>query len=634
MQFTFVGQFLPEDGSFYKYPWRASVVYTGLITARLMPDENSQTEKLGDLVQVALSTAGLLLPTNTVTPSHTATTTFAWGNQSFPTSDLNSGASRWIALGETIRVSFIYRSTAENAGGNKVGGWSEFHVGIKAPPPPPPISLTVAAPGFDNNDSPTIFGKYLPGVVLNVPFQISANDSGKVVKSLRASIDGKAVMVTPSGVGKWKLTRNVGTLGFGPRTILITAHDAGGKKVGETFRGTLDVTGKPDFQLKVAAAGGIPLAANGVRFLTKIDVPVTYTGTLDGVPKFYKKSNPLTFTYQDKIQSVTFAETDGDSYSFTFKTNAKYLAGTTVATVRIGIKSTDQLGDPEKETILAVAVPAWMAGGTRKFEGGSYRLDGVKLAKLIKSFPAPTTGINWLDAKLGASTVEATPILDLVAPLALKEKVTFKTGKLVMKAVLFGSYTVWNETYSADKLDIGGGLDSRTLKANKLYIRLKTQHLGSRKFFDHGVKVDLLPKLPAFLVDAKLGLALKLVGDLDGSAGVQFSTVGGKVVLDSAQTYIGLTATVTATLPATLNASVLSGFVGELEGAFALTGILKMLGKIHFGSAAKSTMKATLSGSYKYTVVGTLAKPIAGGIRVIDEHDKVVNLGEKLLFKA
>ncbi|HVK12762.1 MAG TPA: hypothetical protein VM597_28685, partial [Gemmataceae bacterium] len=486
---------------------------------------------------------------------------------------------------------------------------------------PAAFGMTVTADGFDDDARPDFFGPYLPGVDLNVSFAVAVTDPANKVVAVKYSVAGRpAQAAKPAGPKKWKFAIGPGGAPAGDYSLTVTAYDRQKWVVGTPFQGTVQLTGRPDFELQVAPQGqGAPADVEDVRFLRKIAAPMTFHGTIAGLPSYYK--DRLQVRVGDTNVPVQAVASGGD-VTFRFDRGAAGLpAGRTPVTVRVASVPLSKFGDAA-EPIVAVAVPDWMKKGLHSFDPAtrSYRLEAVEFGGVKKAFAAPKTGVKWVDEKLGGSSLDVTPVLNVVAPLAAEQDVTFSDSRLRTKAVVLGR-PVWSQSYGAAALDIGGTLDRDTLEAEGLYVRLKDDlDLGTVTFLDESISFNLLPHLPSVLAEADLTLALKIEGALSVNGGVQVRSENGKVIWEEAGTFVRMTATATGEATAALNASLLSGFVGEVTGRIALFTTLTVAGEVRFGGATvpkptTGSLSAVLTGHYEYQVKGTLA---AGAVRVVD----------------
>lgn len=497
----------------------------------------------------------------------------------------------------------------------------------------PPTNLAVTAQGFDADQAPKVFGTYLPSVGLDVPFTVTATDPAHLIAKVKWSIDGDhPIQAESAGTGMWTFKYNPGVFDTaGTHTLTVTAYDRQNRQVGESFEGQIVVGGQPDFELKAGPTGqGAPVNVEDLRFLRDISAAITFTGTLDGVPEFYK--NQLSFKLGGtSLPTSAFLLTDPDSFQFQFNadptTFPKPNSNLINADVFIGNKRVVQLGDAP-EQLFAINIPDWIQNGERTFNPStaSYEITGAVIPVVSVDYPAPKTGMAFLDKQLKDKTsfVHIQPVLNIVAPLNVHQPVTFDTSELKAMAQVLGE-EVWNETYKSDDLAFGGTLDSRTLEANGLSIRLKQpKTLATKTFVDTTFTINLLPRIPSDLAKADVTLHLKLEGVLTGDAGIQFSSKGGKVKLEKGKegtrggTFVSLTGTATGAANADLAANVLAGYLAEGTGHIGINGKLTLVGEVRFSSQYGSPigipkptsgqLSALFDASYNYVVEGTLFK--------------------------
>lgn len=468
------------------------------------------------------------------------------------------------------------------------------------------------------NSSATTFGPYVPGLTLNVPFSVTlSNDPSFAVASVRWSVDGGSwVTARPGAVpGAWRFAYNVGALAAGTHALTVAAYDAAGQPLpGVVFRATFAVQSLPvTFSLDAEPNGANPVPAGSLRFLQSVHLSTTFVGTVNGLPSYYQNS-PMQVLLGS--QPVAFLPMNlGGPLGFQFTIDAGTLpAGTTWVSVHIGSVGLRALGTSPLP-VEAVAEPGWLSGAVVSFDGQHQAYDFTHVRPTVQltagASPVPTH-LAWLDQKLHgqATGVTLTPDMAVTVPLDPSQSPTFTVNSLHVVGQALGR-TVWNQTYTAAQLTVGGQLDPQTVTPQGLTIQLaQPTVLGPTTLLKRQFNVSYPVSAPLKKVAATVGLLLS-ASSMTADAGLALDWQNNHAVLDPTGTFFQLAATATATGNAAATATVVKGWRGKYSAQAFVQLALGLSGTARFGGTRTapqldptSDFHVNLGGSYGYTVTG------------------------------
>jgi hypothetical protein len=502
-----------------------------------------------------------------------------------------------------------------------------------------PITLSVTTPDSRQQSGP-VFGPYLPGVPLNVPFTVSATDPGHAIQSVTWTISGKgggSGTATPAGPGTWTFPFDVGNLDTSAHALTITAFDSSGKQITPPsvtpYTAQLDTNPHLSLTLTGQIGAGSATDVNQLRFIHSTDprlaVNETFKGEVVGLPDYYTHSSVVITLSGAPIPNVKLETTDGN-LGFEFDKDAETLPPrTSPVGVKVGFQDLSKFG-AAPQPLVAVKLPAWLKNGTPSVDpsspaAGAYHFTDVRLPLVDLSIPlAPVhTGVAWLDNQLkGLKTfADLTATVAVTVPLNVTQTPTVDTtgDHLDAQATVLGQ-PVWQHSYDTSMLKSGGTLDPKTLQANSIFVRLAApidlaKELGKEKLVLLDKTFSATFPVVAPLVSAKATLAVQLVGSLSVDAGIQLGWQTHWVV-QSPGSFLTVTATAEAHVEATLNAKVDLGLFEvvsvEVAKAFidaklTISGTATFSGSLPgLPSIASTSLEATLKGNYGFVFLGDI----------------------------
>ncbi len=515
-------------------------------------------------------------------------------------------------IGDSISISEVLSRTDALEAAN-----GEHEVRLSLSPLPP--SVSVSTPDSLATTGPT-FGPYLPGVSLSAPFTVSVSDPSHQVSSIKWTISGTGGgggVATKKNSSTWTFTENVGQLAAGSNhTLIVTAYNGAGKAVGDPFTGTVSMTTGPlSLAVKAAYPGGDPLKVTDLRFINGPALNETFTGTIAGMPDYYKNSQLQVYLDTVAVSSkVTPLSIDGN-LGFQFTTNVGAVAvGSPGITARVGTQPITKFGaQPEK--MLVVKEPGWLNKSKLSFLSGAYVFNGVAPAVALMSVKTPAiTSIPWLSSYVNGKTnsFSLTPNFNVKIPVVKAQDATVAVNSLTANLTLLGK-DVWKQVYSSSAVEADLKLDPNLQPTDlKLTVTSVPQTIETITFLDRKFTVPIHTLLtPAVTITASLGL--KVIGNLAvQGAGVEMTWAGSQLAWVPDGTFIQLLVTAKGSVSAEGTAVVAGGWLGTYSASGRIDAILAISGKAELGGLitrpvlVAPSLKGTLLGSYYYSFDGFL----------------------------
>jgi hypothetical protein len=506
------------------------------------------------------------------------------------------------------------------------GSWSDEATGQITILPPRYSSHMSVSSTFDLDPSPMVFGPYLPGVALTVPFTITVDRSVAPPSHVGYSIDNgpivQATKVSPTDPYVWKASFNPGSYNIAKTGLKSIAFAAIKLKPGYQYdvlgyyNAKLNITGtRPDFELTAAAAGGAGPVVNAeqTRFISGISADIRLTGQFSNVPKYYHNLLSVVSGLPIHRNAQTI---DDYTARIEFVRDVKNLwIGLNKVNANIGNRNLTYFGDAV-EQLFAIRKPNWFTGGTANFDqtDGAYRF--INSTVSLYSSRGPTVNpprLAWLNALTSGkfSAQRLTAFLNLNTSIDGNAPIDFDQSALWVQAKVLGT-PVWDHVYGGGDLNFSGAIDSWTFNPVGFGLSLAAPaDLGSRSLLGRPAK------LPVAVSAAPYGnLVLSLLFDstltaaITGIAGLKLNWSNNRVNWVSDGTFFSLSGSGT-TMPA-VSVSVVAPFgwltqitsSGAIRLDFDIGGITKFGGSSSFPVIASSTYRGLLDGAFNFLING------------------------------
>lgn len=514
---------------------------------------------------------------------------------------------------------------------------NEYWNDLGAEIPSPSSTLNVIAQ-FDDEPSPTVFGRYLAGVDLPNKVTVTPVNPAARIAKVKWGVDGMLMFTAAANKNKteWTFDGNVAkkgrrALAAGAHTLNVVAYDSGGNEVG-SFTGEVIVANTLDFELQAAPDPQRKIDDEDLRFLSGIPAKIPFTGTITGLPEFYK-SRVQVYVGAARMKPA-FDPVQGRTVTFHFEYDASKLkvgpngspATTTVkAAIRrsasqksAGLPVDAVFGDtPEKLT--AIGVPSWVkvSKGNRRYDSalGAYKLTDAALKLLAWDAQESDSLPDWikqaLPSNLLQTSVHATPWLDLTVPLDTSEPIGWEGSRVVAGATVFG-HTVFDRTYGSNLLDIYGEVNSKTLLPEGFGVKLK------QPFSLYDGTLFSVPKVSypipgiGFLgsvFNASVGFSLEVLGTVSIQAGVELNWANNSLqyvaaddlVAPTAGTFLQVTGVTTATAIFEAGLSVFSDWLLSVNATGTISPTLTLGAVASFAGPVASLPKPVFRASADFS---------------------------------
>lgn len=466
-----------------------------------------------------------------------------------------------------------------------------------------------------------------------------------------------------SSTGNLTVTDGVlGDLKFNPKNLApgnyqlkITGYDTKGRPIAVTRKELkINVIDELDYGLQVKGKDGALIDVDDARFFEGIKAEVTFIGTLKDLPSYYGSFNPTkpqphVFLNGVDTEVDRISEHGDPVYKFQFTYDVSTLPVKDVLVdLKIGNVPISYFGD-EAEKIHVVKKPTWLTAGKPTFDEDTveYKWTQTPLGLLKVDAPQlPKTGQSWLDAGLSgaksarsaravarfmekkassgsSSSVTLDVYLNVVASIDTTIDPTYEGTKLVGKATLLG-HEIWNKTYTAGDVKIGGELDAKTLDPQSFSVSLARPitvnqfTLTEARSFKINLLKKAFPVLPEWIASVNLkGSVGATQGTVNVNGAILLKKEGDSVVLDSTGTFLGLDqSTINGSGSIGINGKLAKGYLGELDvtGTVKPQIVVTLLAKFSgpFSSPRFAGVNFQVSAKLKYELSASLTTKLGG----------------------